>query len=360
MGDPDVATLVLGEDGRANFRGVTRCGSPWACPVCAPKVAAARAEALRPQIAALMEAGWTAWSITLTVSHDAGHDLAELWRVLGKAWSRLTSGKRWQEIRDLGGVEYVRGSDLTHSPRHGWHPHMHLTLLLGPEHGGSGAVPRWLLARWISVLAKMGWKAVPGAQHVVRADDPEAAARYAVTPAAVYEAVSMATKRARKKGVPSRTPFEILQAAASEGGRSTELWREYVTATKGRRQVTVSRGLHLREDVEDVDESVGQAIADIGTFAMTELDRRRLSAVLLDAVEMADPADVFEAAASVLRQLNARDWGLCRPPPIEAAEMPEVRPQPPAWVIHDPRKGKPGTRGEAAIRAYEEWRASQH
>lgn len=324
-GMPDLATLVVREDGRAAFTGTTRCGSPWACPVCAPRIAAARAQTLMPQIVDMMADGWSAWLVTLTVRHARGDSLADLWKVLGKAWGRVTSGKRWAALKKNGGLEYVRGYDVTHSEANGWHPHIHISLYLSPEHKNPREVTRWFLNRWMEVLSKMGWDALQGAQHIVKANNPEAAAKYAVTPAACYETVAMALKRSRT-GKSGSTPFEILESASAGNKRAYHLWREYVSATKGRKQVVTSKGLHLKEDAEDVEERIGQPIADIGTSAMIELDRRRLSAPLLDAVEKAAPEDRYDAALSILRLLEFGGWGLCKPwnPPEEDTKPPTI------------------------------------
>ena len=347
--DPDMATLVC-EDGRAAFVGTTRCGSPWACPVCAPRIAAARAQTLMPQVANLMDAGWSAWLVTLTVRHDRSMPLRGIWDVLSKAWGRVTSGKVWDKVRKRGGVELVRGYDVTYSQAHGWHPHLHVSLYLAPGHKDPRGVAKCFQSRWMAILSRLGWQALPGAQHVVQANDPAAAARYSVTPAACYETVAMALKRART-GKAGRTPFEILESAAEGNLASRHLWREYVAATKGRRQVNTSKGLHLKDPEADVVEQAGEAIADIGPDAMSELDRRRLSAPLLDAVEHAAPENRYEAARVILLTLESKEWGMCRPVP-------------PAWQAALPPCGPPGpqpllvgkTRRERdQVVAYQEW-----
>lgn len=354
QGEPDMATLVC-EDGRAAFVGTTRCSSPWACPVCAPRIAAARAQTLIPQVAGLMEDGWSAWLLTLTVRHERGMPLADLWDALKVAWGRVTSGKRWAEVRKKGRAELVRGYDVTHSQAHGWHPHLHVSLYLSPEHEDPRGVAKWFLSRWMDVLSKMGWQAVPGAQHVVQANNPNAAAKYSVTPAACYETVAMALKRART-GKGGRTPFEILESAAGGNAADYHLWREYVASTKGRKQVNTSKGLRLKEPEPDVVEQVGEAIAGIGPDAMSELDRRRLSAPLLDAVEHAEPEGRRKAARAVLLTLVARDWGMCGPP-----GPPDPEPGAPSPGGEGPPPGSGGRtrreRDQAA--AYREWAASR-
>ena len=351
QGDPDMATLVC-EDGKASFVGTTRCGSPWACPVCAPRISSARAQTLMPQVASLMEAGWSAWLVTLTVRHDRTVPLLDTWGILSKAWGRLTSGKAWDALRKKGGLEWVRGYDVTHSNSHGWHPHLHISLYLSPDHKDPKAVAKWIQERWMATLSRLGWQALPGAQHVVQANDAAAAAKYSVTPAACYEAVAMALKRART-GKSGRTPFEILESAAEGDLAARHLWREYVAATKGRRQVNTSKGIFLKDPEPDVVQDRGEAIADLGPDAMSELDRRRLSAPLLDAVEHAAPENRREAARVILLTLESKEWGMCRPVPS-------------AWQAVLPPCGPPGPQPSQAgktrrerdqIAAYQEWLA---
>jgi hypothetical protein len=62
-----------------------------------------------------------------------------------------------------------------------------------------------------------GGDALPSAQDATRANNPEEAARYAVTPAACYEAVTLAKKRAQAEREAGETPFEILGRAADKG-----------------------------------------------------------------------------------------------------------------------------------------------
>lgn len=316
------ATLVCqdpGEDGaRADFRGLHRCASPWSCPVCAPKVAVARAAALAPQIAERMEAGYSAWLVTLTVRHDRQSGLAEMFSGLGKAWSWLTSGRAWAEVRQAGNPEYVRGYDLTDGDN-GWHPHMHLTLLLPPGHGDGSGTAKWLLARWQQAVARFGFEALPEGLDAQPCRDAVAAAKYATTPAAVYESVGMSMKEARN-GRAGRTPFQLLEAAVAGDAVSTARWTEYVLATKGRRQTTVSRGLTLRDDEDLLEEEkpVLAEIAALGPDTISELDRTNRATELLELVESAPTADLArQAALLVLLTLVSRQWTILRDKPPE-------------------------------------------
>lgn len=348
-GDPTGGMASLVTDGvRADIAGTTRCASPWACPVCAPKVAAARARVLAPQIQARVDAEWTAWLVTLTVRHGRLDDLATLLGGLGKAWGRLTSGRAWDAFRQPGAPEYIKGLDLTWSDRHGWHPHLHIVLLLPPGHPATAA--QAFADRWRQSLERLGFEALPGAQNVQECRDAGAAAAYATAPAAVYEAVGIGTKTARK-GNAGATAFDLLRAAVPAKGLAAPdavaRWCEYVAAVKGKRQTTVSRGLSLDEDSVLLDEEPQpevDALAEIGPDTLRELDRTRRGPELLEAVESAagKPEAGRVAAFLVLSTLLACDWQILRrlppvpppaPPPASSPPLPSPAWRPPVdWI----------------------------
>lgn len=230
---------IVRSGGKGYLNGVQRCASPWACPVCSPAITGRRVEALRPQILDLLSAGWSAHLVTLTLRHHVGQTLDELFDFLGRAWRRLASGRTWQEWKSEG-LEYVRGYDLTHGGS-GWHPHLHLVLLLPP--GCPGDRPQAFLSRWCEALRGVGGSAVIEAQHVEECADASRATRYAVSLSGVWETVGAPNKTAKAND--SRTAFELARAAVCGDSRAASLWQEYALATKGKRPCTVSRGLKL-------------------------------------------------------------------------------------------------------------------
>ena len=285
------ASLVVRESSsglRADLEGTMSCKSAWACPVCAPRLANARAKALQPQVAAFMQRGFTAYLLTFTVRHKRNTPLDALLDKLGVAWRGLMQSRDYVQWRHgfPEKPEWSRGWDMTHG-NHGWHPHMHMMLLLPPS--GTEKDAAELLAFWMKQARLAGLTVSRDAQDVQRLDNPEAAARYAVSPAAVYEAVALAKKQGTGAG---KTPFQILELAVADekagvsGSRWVALWREYVEATKGRRLVATSRGLKLKADaalsLEDDDEplKVDRLVA-FDRVAIRALDRSNLMPHLL-------------------------------------------------------------------------------
>lgn len=318
---------------RATIQHVATCKSPWSCPVCAPKIAAARAESLAPQLQKMQSEGGTTWLVTLTLRHKKETKLADSLDGIRKAWAAVTNGKAWKKVRERGKIEYARGYDVTWSPSNGWHPHLHLSLFLSADHKNPEEVVRWMVDRWQSALEARGYSCSMEAQDFQKTDDVSKAASYAVTPAAVYETLSMATKRARGKGS-GATPFEILSCAAGQkielpfllsAGQALLLWREYVASTKGRRQAITSRGLHLVADEEVEETGDFQEIALLDKEVLKELDREGKTVWLFEMVERARPSGIDaarEAAAQFLKSLRARGWWIVDDPPPSSPPPP--------------------------------------
>lgn len=291
------------QDGKAKARtvGVSRCASPWLCPACGPVIAARRANDLAPQLSALRAAGWTVWLATLTVRHDKGDDLAEVFGLLGKAWAKMTAGKAWHKRREAyGGAEYVRGYDWTFSRRHGAHPHLHAVLCFGPGAGDGKDAAADVLARWAECLRLSGGQALPRALDIQPARDPQAAAAYAMslagvskradraaaTPtgqaareamrvgfATVAEATAAASKRGRSAG--GLTAADLRDAALGGDAWAFRMFAAYAQATKGKRAVVVSQGLTLKpeqeardEDTETVEPEVVAVLRQRGLVAL--------------------------------------------------------------------------------------------
>jgi len=211
------------------------------------RIAAARASALLPQIRQRQADGWNAYLITLTLRHHQGQRLGDLFGVLSKAWGRLTSGRGWADLK-RNGLDYVRGYDLTLGAS-GWHPHIHIVLLIAPGPHSAQSIAHAVAARWRAVLASLGAEALDIGQDVQKAKSATAAAAYAMTLSGIAEATSAAAKRARKVGA-GRTAMDLAVAAAAGDDHAAALWREYAAATRGRRCVVVSQGLKLAGEEE--------------------------------------------------------------------------------------------------------------
>lgn len=281
-------------DARCTYRGVARCGLVWECPVCQATVRAHRAQELEH----LVE--W--WGrercamLTITVRHHRQDDLRSLARGVSDAYRALTRGEAWRRFRAAVGLRgSVRALEITHGPN-GWHPHLHVLLLLDaswrdersaravadwrsqarpgdqpslriapriPMRIGRGrtartvriSADRWLRYRWQDVVERhMGAAARPDTGPGVMLTDCDHDGRYLAKMGC--EVSDPGSKRGRTHE--HRSHLQIAaDLARSHHPRDRELWREFVLAIRGRKQLTWSRGLKAAAGIPDLsDEQV--------------------------------------------------------------------------------------------------------
>lgn len=313
-------------DARAGFSGLQTCGSVWACPVCSEKINAHRQQELDEGICRWLAGGGAVLFGTLTLRHNRGHRLAELWDAIGPAWNRTTSGAgvAWNGGRsELGdrsrfGIRgYVRVVEVKHG-ENGWHPHVHFLLFLDrelPEKSVRDLEGR-MFGRWETALAKRGLSVIQSVgidlRPVVAGDglaDYFTKATYSTPGAAAYEVTGSHSKQRGKGG---RTPFQILADVVAIGDADDlDLWHEWEQASKRRRQLTWSRGLRalLALDQELTDEEVAEQELDgdvVWTFTPEEWKAGHWP---LLRVELLEAAEAGFLAAYIADAVKHRRWG---------------------------------------------------
>lgn len=223
--DEVVAFLVEEEEGfRVRFSGVQTCGSPWACPVCSSRLARDRGEALARVTARLVELGYRAVHVVLTVRHTRGEALIDVFGALSSAWRWAWGHRRVKAF--LRGVAYARSVEVTYG-RNGWHPHIH-ALLLVPAHRDPRALEEPLWEAWSEAVEAVGW--APSSRdaysfEVVRKKDLGLVSRY-VGKGSWGLGLEVAGG-ALKGGHQGLTPFELLAAAWAGGAieyQGTPAW----------------------------------------------------------------------------------------------------------------------------------------
>lgn len=265
----------------AGLAGLTTCGSVWACPVDSAKILAHRQDEVRSAVARYLDGGNPGRQIamlTLTMRHRAGQPLATLWDALSTAWSSVTGGRLWQAEKAAHGVVgWLRVVELTHG-RNGWHVHVHALLFLDSEASGTpetrSTLASWrktIVGRWSRALERKNLSpALDRAQdfHLVEGDaEPLAGYFTKQTDDTVAESIALefthtASKTARTASG-GRSPWSILDGALAGDVDELRLWHEFEKASRGRRQLTWSRGLRalLGLDDEQSDEEVAEAEA---------------------------------------------------------------------------------------------------
>lgn len=241
--------------GVVHVGGVKRCGSPWACPVCAPVIRERRAGEIDQGIATHLATGGLAYFVTSTMRHHAGTPLADSLKVVQDSWSQMM---RSRSARGSGYVGQIRAIEVTHGSN-GWHPHIHAVILFerGTTDATALAYLRAMGSRWSQQVTKRGGT-VGRTGFDIRPvhSKGEGVGGYLCKVDGGW-GIGLEVARADvKQGRSSSSvkPFEFLQRAMAGDAFGLKMWSYYERATKGRNAIVWSRGLKARLGVEDIDD----------------------------------------------------------------------------------------------------------
>lgn len=283
----------------AGYAGLVTCGSVWACPVCAAKIASRRSDELSTVIKHVLDSGGSASLVTLTMRHHAGQKLQDCWEALSHAWSRVISGKAWQADQNLGDLlGWVKVVEATHG-EHGWHLHLHVLLCwdrpvsleLAEYVGGR------MWQRWDKALGRKGFESLADRGGLdVRMATLDAGSLGDYFMKLAREITSPHTKES--KG--GRSPFAILRDCQNGLMDDIQLWWEWEKASLDRRQITWSQGDrdlrklagidHSKSDEEIAAEDLhGSEVVALPGETWRRLRGTALATDLLDAAEEGGP-----------------------------------------------------------------------
>ncbi len=257
MPDGSVA-LKYSENGSAGLGGVQTCGSLWACPVCSAKITSRRTTDVEKALAWNASRRGTVALLTLTMRHHSGNRLKTAWDAISGAWRAMTNCRAWKDDRKALGLDhYIRATEVTHG-ENGWHVHLHVLLFFDGPVSREMVEPAvdGMFERWNDALHGAGFEASREHGIDIRFGTGALDGLGKYLSKLTYEAVGGRWKNGRKGG---RTPFELLHDALEIGLASDfELWWEWEKASKGRRQLTWSRGL---KKVAGIDDTTDEEIA---------------------------------------------------------------------------------------------------
>lgn len=293
--------------GTASYSGLQTCGSVWACPVCAAKIAERRRAEIIAAMTAHKAAGGCVNMLTLTAPHQRGDDLGELLARQSKALNGFWNDRQVKAVfQAMGVIGQIRALEVTHgrkSPKNnGWHPHYHVLLFCG---SGVDLWPldespmiEWietLYTRWAAACVRAGLGR-PSMAHGLKLDDGAHAAKYV----SKWGLEDEMTKGHTKKALHGETPFDFLRSLLEDPAdkQAAALFRHFAETFKGKRQLHWSRGLKARYAIgEKNDEQLaGDAEDDLS--------------ILLGLITMEQWRDVLavEGRASVLSIATSGGW----------------------------------------------------
>lgn len=251
----------------AHVGGIQRCGSSWACPVCAPVIRERRAGEVDQGVAAHLERGGGAEFLTLTLQHHRGDRLAQRLDVIAESLRLLLKGSAWDRRRDrLGFVGAIKAVEVTWGEANGWHPHSHSLLLF--ERPLTDAertdLRQWITQRWAKIAHDRDLGHI-NQQHGIDlrgVTDGDGLGSYVTKIEGGWTAGHELARSDRKNSA----PIGLLRNLVATGEkRWASLWTEYEEATYGRRSLRWSPGLRARllgteEDQADADLAASEGV----------------------------------------------------------------------------------------------------
>jgi len=290
------------EHGTAAYAGLQTCGSVWACPVCAAKVAERRRVELQAAMASHKAQGGAVTLLTLTTPHQKTDKLADLQENQSKALHRFWRDRTVKEVfKEMGTVGHVRALEVTHGRKspsnNGWHPHYHCLMFAGSgvdlSRFDGPQMKDWqvrLYLRWAACCVKSGL-GEPSYAHGLKLDDGTKAGNYA----AKWGLEDEMTKGHTKKALHGETPFDFLRAYLADGTdkQAAALFAEFAEVFRGKRQLSWSKGLKARFAIEETsDEELATRVEESAVLlGLLTVDQWR------DVLRVDGRATVLEIAA---------------------------------------------------------------
>lgn len=261
----DGVTLNRRADGRTSYSGLQRCGSVWACPVCARQITEERRDQLGAIVRRAQTMGYITVMVTYTMRHNKGDKLADLRKVVTQAFGKMKTGRAWQTVTEAyGWCGSVRSLEVTYGDN-GWHVHHHEIVFLDPHLFNLSTtldLKDKLYELWNKQLLKQGFDS-SWARGVDVQEGDDDIAEYVEKWGLDSELTKAPTKQAHEHG---RTPLQLLRDYADQDDKQAgALWREYALAFKGSQQLVYSKNLleklHMT-DLELTDEQLLERAAE--------------------------------------------------------------------------------------------------
>lgn len=295
--------VSAGVAGKAFYKGLLVCGRLWTCPVCAAKISERRREELSVALNSARTQGLKVMLLTQTIRHGLGDSLASAFKCISAAEKRMWGDRSATAFRDdFGLVGTIKTTEVTWGSVNGWHPHKHTLLILSgdvsPEY-----VQKVLSPLWVKSCVSAGLPA-PSLDIGLTVQDGSYADDYVCKWGLESEMTKGHSKVAKVGGF---TPFALLQNILDTGdAQSWELFKEYASATKGKRQLVWSRGLRARlmPDVaetsdQELAESVNEDVSAVFWASLSVLEWRAVKffgyeAILLNKSEDSQSKELFQ------------------------------------------------------------------
>lgn len=310
---PSVGVNYSLEHNRAFFTGILMCGMVWPCPVCSAKIQESRREEISLAMDWAPSKGLKCIMVTFTVPHNMADILRDLLLKESEAFKLMRTGKTWQNQKQkFGFIGLIRSLEITIG-KNGWHPHTH-ELWFVDESCNAEDLHRVVLQRWEDACLKTGLltpdKIEDFRKHAVNFKDNCTNSDYLqkIDKSKSWGVDREIAKTSSKSSRSGCHPFELLcecvgNLPTSKDKRS-EMFLEYVEATKGKRQLFWSHGLKkLVGIVDKTDQEICEESEKL-RILLGNLDPKRWKIVTK---EIGEPEILF-LVETTLEWKNIEEW----------------------------------------------------
>lgn len=312
-------SIEIRTDGKnCSYSGLQTCGSVWACPVCAARIAVERAGRIQKAIQWAKENKLIPVLVSFTTYHHFESSLRWLLNAQRRAWQYFSNGRPWRRImKKFGMKRWIMCRETTFG-ENGWHPHMHglffasAALVMAAEDAGE-SLEDFLKKRWMKACEREGLYASYERGCDVRADSDVKASYLAkmgvsqVSGHMVYEMTGNQNK--------GRSHWQLLRSSMRFNGGDGEedldgqRYTEFVRESHGRNWITWSDGFAdeiglndvtdevLAEDSGAVEKETLYAVSDVEWIPVRWL--RRQSELLELATETQSPLQIKQYLRSL-------------------------------------------------------------
>lgn len=304
---------VCGQKGKY-FTGIMNCGSVWSCPVCAKKIGLHRAASITELLRCCLQANgatpdlfhpetrqFSLGFLTLTVRHHRQEFLRDVLPRVLESWRSIEQSREYrEEKKSVGYIGCVRAIEVKHGGN-GWHPHLHLLLVGRCSNEAMRSFSEFLTREWIA----RNPDAVEDAQKFVPVHDEQGIADYITKWDAASE-MTMGSEKVFSNAKQSVTPFQMLRVydrfkmlrRHEFSSVYHDLYREYALTMKGKKQITISRGLlkeyeiitgrvfDMKSDEEiNSEHQFEKPVVEIDRDIFKQINAKRLQAEVLNEIE---------------------------------------------------------------------------
>ena len=264
-----------------SFGNLQSCKSKWACPVCMGKHFPHVFNAINQVAKQKIEAGCSYSFYTLTIPHHLGDSLDDLLQTLSNTWRTLTRSRSFKKLKKRGYYSSnIRRVEITHSFNNGFHPHLHVLMfhnlkindpdfinyLLQSEQEDflNDWVNSYILTKGMSFRSsfdrlnfydelKIRMRPAQSFQHFGNSyeclHDLERISQYLSKD--IFEISGDETKTEGS----GRNIYQIIQSYRDGNTIELPVLREYYNATKGKKVLTTSRDIKLKDvEFEEIEE----------------------------------------------------------------------------------------------------------